>query len=133
MILNRELPEEDGVFGRIQSAQGEVDLDTLEHAYLSDSGTYTAKIPAGIYQCERYLSLKRGYEVFRLLDVPGSTYDEIHIGNFNHDSDGCILLGIGIQTLSSHERMLVHSQNAFEHFMAYQDGVQRFSLTIKDA
>lgn len=50
-------------------------------------------IPAGTYNVTRYFSPKRNRFVPLLHDVPDRSMIEMHIGNFPHDTDGCILVG----------------------------------------
>jgi hypothetical protein len=51
--------------------------------------------PAGTYGLEIYDSPHAGHLVPRLQNVPGRTEVEIHCGNVEADSKGCILLGLG--------------------------------------
>ncbi len=136
LILTRHTFKEEGIFGDLSdNLFFSVFAVTLEHAY-EDFGTsmtsYLPKIPAGVYTCERYKSPKHGYDVFRLLDVPGSDYDEIHIGNYNSDSDGCILIGSRI--ISPDDPVAITgSKIAFTKFMLLQVGIDRFTLTVRDS
>jgi hypothetical protein len=70
-------------------------------------------IPAGTYSVAPYDSPKRGYRVPLVENVPSRTEIEIHIGNFPHDTDGCILIG-GSRV---NEAMIFGSLAAFEEFM----------------
>ncbi len=137
LTLGRTAYEEDGIFGALFSEYGEKLAVTLEHAYQqinedTISVSYAPKIPAGVYTCERYMSPKHGYEVFRLLDVPGSDYDEIHVGNYNEDSDGCILVGDAVINLPSGKE-ITSSKLVFRALMNLQEGINQFQLTIKDS
>jgi hypothetical protein len=51
-------------------------------------------IPAGTYPARLYNSPKEGREVVRLVNVPDRTDIEIHVGNYGHDTLGCILIGL---------------------------------------
>ncbi len=139
LLLIRNSATEDGIFGTLHEATGDCKMIavTLEHAYDPGfgDGSYAAKILAGTYTCERYLSPKHGYEVFRLLSVPGSDYDEIHVGNYNKDSDGCILLGrrVAPSDIAESGDMITSSRNTFNAFMDLQRSVDQFVLTIKDS
>ena len=95
---------------------------TLEHAF----DDLTTSVPVGVYTCRRYHSPKFGYDVFVLDGVPGHTFIEIHIGNYNKDSHGCILLGM-------HDAgyMIDHSREAFNSFMAVQAGLDTFELEVR--
>lgn len=119
-----------GILGQIKSEEGSLLLCTLEHAYEQPDGTFLPKLAAGIYTFKKRLSPKRGYEVFTLENAPpfmGTpvTYIEIHKGNYNSDSEGCILLGMRFGT-----GMIEDSKDAFDKFMAAQEGVEEFQLTV---
>jgi len=70
-------------------------------------------IPAGTYSVVPYDSPKRGYRVPLVENVPGRSMIEIHIGNFPHDTDGCILIG----DKRINDEMIGESDSAFELFM----------------
>jgi hypothetical protein len=115
-LLRKEyLPE--GIFGELTSECGTHFFFTLEHAYLID-GQITPKIQLGVHPCILYESPKHGYEV-PLLNAPedeGHFY-EIHIGNYNKDSDGCILVGLALGFMKDGGRMLTSSKQAFKKLM----------------
>ena len=50
-------------------------------------------IPEGMYSAKKIISPKRGYLVIQLINVPGRTFIQIHIGNSAKDIKGCILPG----------------------------------------
>lgn len=121
LLLQRARVTPVGIFGQLRAPT--LLLSTLEHAFPEGP-----KIPAGVYTCVRRKSPKFGYDVFMLVDVPGHEFIEIHRGNFNADSDGCVLVGLG-HTLVS----ITNSEMAFERLMKAQEGVNEFQLTVKDA
>jgi hypothetical protein len=49
-------------------------------------------VPKGMYVVSPYSS-KKFPNVYELQDVPGRDYILIHVGNYNKDSNGCILVG----------------------------------------
>lgn len=71
-------------------------------------------IPAGTYNVVRYASPKRGYMVPLLVDVPGRSEIEMHIGNYPYNTDGCILIG----SMRINAQMIGESEAAFNEFMA---------------
>ena len=123
-ILSRTGGNINGIFGVIESTDGSLQFATLEHAYGSGKN-WSPKIPPGEYNCIRRLSPKFGYDVFMLENVPKCDFIEIHIGNYNRDSDGCILLGTAQEGV-----MVVNSKEAFGQFMAALEGVDSFKLTV---
>lgn len=50
-------------------------------------------IPTGDYALGVMYSPKHGREVLYLVDVPGFKYIQIHVGNTEVDTDGCLLVG----------------------------------------
>ena len=97
---------------------------TLEPAYRGTSQKIKGKtaIPLGIYDMTRYPSPRNRRIVPLLQNVPGFEYVEIHVGNFVHDTAGCILIGTGrLLFLNQHEELtnctLQNSQHAFREFM----------------
>ena len=126
-LLKRSVYDSLGIFGTFVSDDNKTTLVTCEHAFEEPDGSYLPAIPAGIYICQRRMSPKFGYDVFILENVPGHDFIEIHCGNFNSDSDGCILLGT---TYNAAAKMITASRAAFLKFMAVQSGLDSFTLTI---
>ena len=124
MVLKRTSCEQTGIYGIFSSAEGAWSCLTLEHAFF-DEGQYHPKIPVGTWQCVRRLSPHFGIDVFCLVGVPGHSFLEIHVGNYNDDSDGCVLLG-----QSRIGNMIDNSRNTFDDFMRRQTGVNSFNLVV---
>jgi hypothetical protein len=82
-------------------------------------------IPEGLYTAVKYMSPKRGYEVFELQNVPGRDSIEVHIGNYPSNTDGCILVGLEFGDYS-----IGSSKLAFDKFMNKLAGVNQFTLKI---
>lgn len=130
-VLARDDKTQWGIFGHLTSAAGQV-WATLEHAYPVGDG-FEPKLAPGVYRCVRYFSPDHGYDVFLVEGVPPFhghpvSYLELHIGNENKDSKGCVLVGerrVGL--------VIVDSRESFKQFMAAQAGVQSFMLTVQDA
>lgn len=74
--------------------------------------------------------MQQPFTTFEVMNVPGHTNILFHSGNFNSDSEGCILLGSGVKVLKNGEWMLVNSKSMFEDFMKTQDSVNEFQLTV---
>lgn len=125
--LKRSAFEPYGVFGSFaNSVTGEQVCVTIEHAFLQPNGQYLPAMPAGTYFCQRRFSPELGYDLFEILNVPGHTYIEIHIGNFNSDTQGCVCVG-----QSRVDKMITLSGLTFEKFMGLQNGVNRFTLVVE--
>lgn len=130
LVLTRKANTEKGIFGTLtgQSDEGSILLQTLEHAYSDYSGNWAPKLPRGVYTCQRGThALKDGvpFETFEVMNVPGHSGILIHIGNYNNDSEGCILVG-----MSAVENMVENSKTAFEDFLAAQAGCDSFQLSV---
>lgn len=145
LILQRASKEPDGIFGTLASEDSGFNCVTLEHAYDAGSGdgSYTAKLAAGSYTCLRGLHILEGmtkqFETFQVLGVPifqGKPVTNIllHVGNFQEDSHGCILLGrrIAPRDLPETGNMITSSKNTFLAFMDLQKDVASFILTVGD-
>lgn len=118
----------DGIFGDLIFGSSPIAV-TLEHAYLVGE-EYRPKIPPGTYTCVRGEHLLHStavpFETFEIMGVPGHTGLLFHWGNWNRDSDGCILLG-----LKAEGDMILNSKEAFNNFMGILAGDDLFTLIIK--
>ncbi len=123
---------QDGIFGSLKETNGDDLYVTLEHAY-PNVDTWTSKLPDGGYKCLRGLHQLAGmsapFETFEVLDVPGHTGILFHIGNYNADSSGCILLGDSIVHGPS-QSMITNSHLTFMSFMILQQGTSEFLLQV---
>lgn len=136
LILTRNNFRADGIFGILSLENGDRFGVTLEHSYEdSDDLSFTPKVADGVYTCVRHPPNRLPYETFMLQNVPdfdGKPVDGIliHIGNFNHDSDGCILIGDQVSPIQGGYLAITSSKITFEKFMALQSGIDQFQLTI---
>lgn len=126
----------DGVFGRLLDEHGQEIAVTLEHAYESGVEGYSPKIAAGTYTCQRGFHLLHNmtqkFETFEITGVDGHTNMLFHWGNWNRDSDGCILLGKQ-RVQSDQGDMVTFSKHTFEKFMALQAGLDSFALMVEES
>lgn len=133
--LNRTDFREDGIFGQLlDEADGEVAV-TLEHSYDSGlgDGSYAPKLPPGTYQCVRgqhQLHSGPPFITFEITNVPGHTNILLHVGNYNEDSEGCVLLGRRVLDDGMGKRMITSSRNTFNKFMDLQNNCNEFTLTV---
>lgn len=132
LTRNQNTPE--GIFGNFTDENGNQVCVTLEHAYDDGSGNWSAKIPAGTYTCQRgqhqLTGMANSFETFEVTNVPGHTNILIHMGNFDKDSEGCILVGRAIAGSGSSE-MITSSVLTFNAFMQLQAGLDTFTLTVQ--
>jgi hypothetical protein len=137
ITLNRTEYREDGIFGELLDENNYSFCATLEHSYLQDDGSYAPKIPPGTYNCVRgthqLAHMANPFETFEVQNVPGHTNILFHAGNYNDDSEGCVLLGtkIGTSVTNPPAQMLLNSKVAFQNFLALQNGINEFTLEVK--
>lgn len=132
--LIRKEKKQEGIFGEIP----ELSLVTLEHSYPLEDGIdivgYQSKIPLGTYVCQlglhRLKGMGQSFATYELMNVPEHTGILFHIGNYNKDSDGCILLGTYADMGMD---MIVGSRIAFNIFLRAQKEIDSFTLTIHDS
>ena len=114
-----------GIFGLLVSPDSSLVACTLEHAYDSGDGNWAAKVPPGTYMCTVGDHPKQGH-VYEVTHVPGHTDILIHAGNFDKDSEGCILVGAARTS-----DMITNSRETLARLMALQAD-QPFQLTVGD-
>lgn len=126
LILTRNDFSPNGIFGSLCDDVGTVLAATLEHSYECQS-----KIKPGSYICRRGMHqlehMPRPFETFEINGVEGHTNILFHVGNYDSDSEGCVLLGI-----RRDGDMILGSKLAFDQFMALQKGLMEFTLTVVD-
>lgn len=134
LLLQRVESRIDGIFSELRSIDGETLFHTLEHAYNDGLGAMVPKLPDGVYKCirgiHRLAHMSLPFETFEITEVPGHDHMLFHVGNFNFDSDGCVLIGSGSIQLNGHQA-LTRSREAFKSFMDLQTGYDEFELTVK--
>lgn len=133
LVLQRTEFRADGIFSELRDAGGEHIAVTLEHSYHDGLGAFVPKLIDGRYSCVRGIHTLEGlgaFETFEITKVPGHTRILFHVGNFNSDSSGCVLLGLGISQLNS-QQMITSSRIAFEKFLEFQEGIDQFMLIVK--
>lgn len=88
-----------------------------------------SRIPMGIYDCKPYSGIK--FQNVYLVDgVPGRSSILIHWGNFEKDTDGCILVGLESGMLNG-EPAVMYSKKAFDYFKSLV-GDEKFALHVKE-
>lgn len=142
LTLTRKQYRSDGIFSDLLTDEGPVLLaQTLEHSYSQGGSStdpspteYFPKILKGKYQCIRSLHRLHGmdhdFETFEVTGIEGHEGLLFHWGNFNKDSEGCILVGERIVRSEDQTQMITNSRQAFERFMRLQEKVEEFMLTV---
>lgn len=126
--LKRDLYRDDGIISTLSDKNGNVVAHTLEHAY-----DKMPKIPNGVWNCKRgnhrLHNMTEDFSTFEVMNIPGHDNILFHWGNYNKDSDGCILMGDKAVEVSGVE-MVTSSKVTFAKFMASLEGVDEFILTV---
>lgn len=129
LILKRNRFCVDGIFGVLMDEIEDIHAVTLEHAYHIGQGVFAPKLPEGEYVCKRgphrLASMTENFETFEVMGVPGHTGILFHVGNYNKDSSGCIL--VGSEVISN---MVICSKVAFANFLKLQSDVNEFKLVV---
>lgn len=133
LTLARKFYEPQGIFSILTNDAGQIAC-TLEHAYPSTGAhPYAPKIPDGTFTCRRgqhqLASMTSPFTTFEVTGVPGHTNILFHIGNYNKDSEGCILMGRAFD-VATDPTMILHSKATFGAFMELMKGVDSFTLTV---
>ena len=122
-----------GIFGVLTDEGDKILAYTLEHAYLQPDGSWAPKVAVGSYTCVQHPPNRLPYNTYLVQDVPQFMGQPvlgilIHCGNFDRDSEGCILLG---SSDAPDYSMVCGSRVAFAQFMDLQAGASSFILVIK--
>lgn len=135
LTLRRKQIRPDGIFGELifEGDPGRFAF-SLEHAYQQPDGAYRPKVEPGVYKCVHGThALHNGvpFETFEITGVVGHSGILFHAGNFNKDSEGCVLVGktIAINPANGQE-MITGSRDEFAEFMERLDGIDQFELLI---
>lgn len=120
LMINRDIFTEDSSLGSL-FIDDQFECYTLEDKYREITGepveTWKVKgetaIPLGRYAVQLLNSYRFQMVTPHLMSVPGFTAIEIHPGNTNHDTEGCILVGT-----QRNEDSISNSRIAFTALMA---------------
>lgn len=104
-------------------------LVTLEDAWRNNE-TNISCIPEGRYKIYRVNSPRFG-KTFTVNDVPQRDLIRFHWGNYDADTNGCILVGLkfGVEKRPS----IAQSQAGFKRFMDLMSGISEAELIISAA
>jgi Family of unknown function (DUF5675) len=135
LILTRGDRRQDGIFSTLCATDPEYfSCVTLEHAFILPSAplNWMPAMPDGIYRCQRGTHRLKNlipFITFEVMGVPGHTGILFHVGNFDRDTEGCILLGRNVIKAPT-GWWINQSRLTFNDFMGRQLGLDEFSLTV---
>lgn len=134
--LIRKEKRPDGIFSELLDSRFNFLFMCLEHAYKQEDGSYQPKLKAGEYVCqlgEHMLADMKPFMTYEILGVEGHWGILFHVGNYNEDSEGCVLVGKGYGYKSDMKgKMIVNSRVAFAEFMKLLNGDKTFVLKVED-
>jgi len=87
--LHRKIYATTATLGRVYSPEGDLLCSSLENPWLANINNYSC-IPEGVYVVERDRTGRHQYYRLNYSERPNT---EIHVGNFEKDTQGCILFG----------------------------------------
>lgn len=126
--LTRKEFRADGIFSEMADKDGNIVAHTLEHSYNN-----LPKIPNGVWKCirgpHRLHGMAEDFITFEITGIEGHTDLLFHWGNYNKDSEGCILMGeaeIQVNTVD----MITNSKVTWQKWMDSLVGINEFELTV---
>lgn len=125
VILERRIITTKGILGIIKRPDGVEICRTLENPYINNRPDISC-IPEGNYLCTRDYIGK--FKHFKLQNIRGRSNIEIHCGNFEKDTKGCILLGEE-WIFYKNELMITNSRTSMRLFK--ESVLESFTLDIK--
>ena len=113
---------------------GDFSCVTLERSWKNNERNVSC-IPAGTYDLkkDKYYGGKKPYDNYTLLNVPGRTHVDIHIGNYYYDSLACILPATTIHLDQKNQDFVVwNSRKAFNKLMLALEDKNNLKIQIID-
>ena len=104
-----------------------VELAIVERPWLNNQRSISC-IPCGEYKCKPRRYYSGGYEAIEVTNVPDRSYILFHVGNFVHNSKGCILPNFWHGYVKNQARGY-NSRAAFDLLMSFYGG-EKFKLSI---
>lgn len=120
LFLTRNDVTDHGLFGHLVADSGNFDCVTLER--------HDIDIPTGTYKMTLYNSPEHGLTPL-LHDVPGRSMIEIHEGNWEFNSKGCILVGSFRDALDN--TMIDNSKDTKNKLVALLQGCDDICIAVR--
>lgn len=109
---------------------------TLEPVYGHTVLGREPKMKDGVHYCDRTVFHKHGYETYEV-HIVGHTRILFHIGNYQHDTEGCILVAETFTDFNPapgiQEAVVGDSAKGFNEFMKLAGDVPSFFLDVRTA
>lgn len=123
LTLKRVSVTPEGAFGVLLDERGLPFAVTLEQT----DALFDVKIPVGTYRCVPTQFYRGGYPTFEITGVPGHTRLLFHMGNYEKDTEGCVLVGSEFRGT-----WIAGSRLAFNTLMEKTAGQTAFNLEVID-
>jgi hypothetical protein len=126
--LTRKQFRVDGIFSELSDSKGNIVAYTLEHSYGN-----APKITNGVWKCvrgpHRLHNMTEDFITFEITGILGHKDLLFHWGNYNKDSEGCVLMGES-DLMNAGVEMITNSKTTFGKWMTSLDGIDEFELTV---
>tara|TARA_R110002110_G_scaffold357780_1_gene567166 strand:+ start:71 stop:463 length:393 start_codon:yes stop_codon:yes gene_type:complete len=125
LYLLRDYKNNEITLGRLFNPVDNFQVHTLELPW-KDNAKNISCIPRGEYVVELDYYHRGKYPAYEI----GTSYRteiKIHIGNYTKDVKGCVAIGIERDVP---KQMIKQSRKAYDKFMEYTNGEERFMLEI---
>lgn len=134
LFLKRKEFRKDGIFSELFDSNHVLIACTLEHAFTITHGEFFSPIiPNGEFVCVRGNHKLHGmiesFSTFEITGIVNHSNLLFHWGNYNKDSEGCILLGSRF-SFNGSEEMIINSKLTFNNFLSIQENLDSFKLTV---
>lgn len=120
----------DGIFSELFNEKGELIAHCLEHSYDNKP-----KVPNGKFTCQRgphrLHGMTQDFITFEIEGIAGHDNILFHWGNYNKDSEGCVLVGKTHAQSPEGVHMVTASRDTFAKFMAALEGQNQFDLVVE--
>lgn len=142
IIVQERISSDDDASFSILFIEGVFECFVIEDEYREHKVPKETRIPAGKYDIEvrKFGGFHNRYErkfpsfhkgMLELVDVPGFTDILIHIGNYEYNTDGCLLVNAGVRVTPNDINGQV-SVNAYKRFYSKViDAALQKHLTIE--
>jgi len=118
----------DGIFSDLMTEDGRLMAKCLEHSFDGKPKVYD-----GTFTCVKgthQLDHEGPFTTFEITGVQGHSGILFHVGNYNKDSDGCVLLGEDIVKSDVVPWMITKSKIQFDDFMTIMGDLTEFMLKV---
>ena len=131
ITIKRVASNQDGTFGVMLDANNVPFALTVEPENKNNEPSVSC-IPAGVYYAKlrRKETSRRTYDTWELIDVPGRSNIQIHIGSTEDSSEGCIIVGESFEPYKGKTAGVMQSTHAYNELMEKTKEVDSLIINI---